>query len=455
MIDLAYPVIFSSLASTLMGLTDTLLMGWVGTTAQGGVGLGSLLTWCCSCFFVGTLTVINTFVAQHVGAGDDRRCGPVAWHGLLLALGFGLLGVPIGLEVHRLVALFGAPPDVAAIASSYTRIRVLALLLAVLESGLTSFMRGIGDTRTPMKVALGTVLLNIPLNLWLVFGGLGVAPLGPDGSALATVIAQGAGVLTLVGLYFRRSLRERYGTGLRGWPRARELRALLAVGLPIGVTWLLEMATWTIFSAVTSTMGKVPLAAHNIVLQVIQLSFMPGIALSVAATTLVGQRLGARDPAAAERQGLAALKLAMLYMSVMGLLFLLAGDLIAAAFNRDPAVITTARGLFAIAAAFQLFDAMGMVSGGILRGAGDTRFPMLVSVGCSWLLFLPLVWLFGVRLGWGVQGSWLGATAYIVVLGVTLLGRVRSGRWKSFSVLQPDPVGAAGPRVRGDAPREV
>jgi MATE family multidrug resistance protein len=433
---LAYPVVFSSLAATLMGLTDMLFMGWVSTEAQGGVGLGAVLSWTCASFFVGTLTVINTFVAQHLGAGHPERCGGLVWQGLAIALGFSVLLEAAAFQVQGLVDLFGAPPPVAAIAGSYTRIRVAGLPLVLLETCITSFLRGIGDTRTPMKVSFATVLLNIPLNAWLIFGGLGVPALGASGAAYATVASQGVGLLVLLGLFLGRDLRQQFHTGPMR-PVVGDLARLLKVGLPIGVGWVLEMATWSIFSAFVSRFGPVPLAAHNIVMQVIHLSFMPGVALSVAATTLVGQHIGARDPAGAVRSGYAALKMGMAYMSFMGLLFLVFGGTVTLAFNRDPAVVSIARRIFVVAAAFQVFDAMGMVCGGILRGAGDTRFPMVAAVAYSWLVFVPCIWLFGAHLGWGVVGSWAGATLYIVALGVTLLLRVISGRWKSYSVVEP------------------
>jgi MATE family multidrug resistance protein len=170
----------------------------------------------------------------------------------------------------------------------------------------------------------------------------------------------------------------------------------------------------------------------------IHLSFMPGVALSVAATTLVGQDIGGGDPQGAARAGYNALKLAIAYMGLMGLTFLVGGGLIATGFNRDPEVVRVARRLFVWAAAFQMFDATGMVSGGILRGAGDTRYPMVASVVCAWLVFVPLIWLLGQRLGWGAEGSWAGATIYIIVVGLVLFARVRSGRWKSYSVTKGD-----------------
>ncbi len=155
----------------------------------------------------------------------------------------------------------------------------------------------------------------------------------------------------------------------------------------------------------------------------------------MAATTLVGQHLGAGQPEMARRSGNAALVLAITFMASMGLLYVAVGGWVVAAFNPDPAVIQVGRQLFFFAAAFQMFDAMNMVCGGILRGAGDTRFPMVAAVGFSWLIFLPLIWLLGLHLDFGVQGAWAGATCYIFGLGLTLLWRVRAGQWMKMRVV--------------------
>jgi len=435
---LAYPVVFTTLASTVMSVVDTLFMGWVSTSSQGAVGLGGIMVWTFASFFIGTLTVINTFVAQYFGEGRERECGVIAWQGLLLAVVFSVVVVGLAPLMPALVGVFAAPADVAQIAVAYAMIRLLGMPLDLVEGNISSFLRGLGDTKTPMYVSLATVVLNVPLNYWLVFGGLGLPAMGARGAAIATVAARGLGVLLLALLVVRPAMRRRFGTGYPGAAKifTRRIVSLLKVGLPIGVGWLLEMATWLVFTGVVSGMGRVSLAAHNIVLQVLHLSFMPGVAISVAATTLVGQRLGARDRPGARRSARASLVVGMGYMTFMGLIFLTLGGLIATAFNRDPAVVTTAQHLFVLAAAFQVFDAMNMVSGGVLRGAGDTRFPMFVAVGFAWFVFMPLVWLLGLHLGYGVEGAWVGATTYITGLGIVLLLRVRAGSWTSYSVTE-------------------
>lgn len=427
---LSYPVVLGMLAQTAMGLVDTLFMGWVSTEAQAGLGLGNMLAWAAACFFVGAITVVNTAVAQRFGAGDERGCGVLAYQGMIFAAGATLLLLGLGMHLlPPLAGALGAPSEVAAIAERYATIRIAGMSLSLFEVALTSFMRGVGDTRTPMKVALGMMALNVPLNYWLIFGGLGVPPLGPEGAAWATALATLAGVVVLVALFARRDWRERFGTGLPARLPWRGIGELVQIGLPIGAHWLLETVGWTAFTMAVARFGAAPMAAHNIVLQVLHLSFMPGLALSVAATTLVGQALGARRIELARRSARLSLAMAIAFMAAMGLAFWLGGGMIASWFSDSGEVRRLAEQLFVVAACFQVFDAAAMVSGGVLRGAALTRFPLVVTVVCTGLFLGPGFWLFGVRYDGGVIGAWGGATAYIIVAGVVMLVAVLRGRW--------------------------
>ncbi|MCC6749205.1 MAG: MATE family efflux transporter [Deltaproteobacteria bacterium] len=432
---LALPVVLSMLAHNLMGITDTFYMGWVGNAAQAALGLGAVLSWTLLSLFIGTLSVINTYVAQLYGAREYARCGGYLWLGLLLAAGFSLLALAVTPAVDGLLRLLGTDPSVTPIAGAYIRIRLFGAPATLAEICFVSFLRGIGDTRTPMLVAIGAVLLNVVLDYWLVFGGLGIPPLGANGAAYATVVAITLQATVLGALTLRSALRRTYGLG---WPRTLDRRALLEllkVGSPIGAGWLQDSLIWTIFTGFVSRSGDAVLAAHNVVVQVVLFSYLPGMALSVAATTLVGQHLGARAPALARRTGVLVLRIATAYMGTMGLIFLCFGSLIARAFNRDPLVVSTAHDLFLFAAGFQLFDAIGVTSSGILRGAGNTRYPMLVSTLSAWAVFFPLLLLLRLRFGWGVYGCWLAALLYIFALGVALYLKVRRLRWDEIGLL--------------------
>ncbi len=194
------------------------------------------------------------------------------------------------------------------------------------------------------------------------------------------------------------------------------------------------MAGWTVFGVFVSTLGDTDLAAHNIVRRLMHLSFLPGAALGVAATTLVGQYIGAGDTKSAERSAKTAILIGMAIMGSAGLLFFLFRVELARLFSHDPAVVEIAANLFIFGAFFQLIDAVGTVSSGAIRGAGDTRWPLVVSLLMSWLFFVPSIFILGKVLGMGIYGAWTGSTIYICILGSLLFWRFRSGKWKSIQI---------------------
>jgi MATE family multidrug resistance protein len=296
------------------------------------------------------------------------------------------------------------------------------------------FLRGVGDTKTPMKVTLFVNALNIGFTYLLVFGKLGLPALGVPGAALGTVLSQGIASGIYLHLLLGKKTSERYATR-KLYPPDRDLfLRWLKVGAPIGLWWTLEMGGFTVFTMFVATLGEVQLAGHQIVRQLMHLSFLPGVALSVAALTLVGQYLGAGDPASAERSAKTSIKIGMLIMGSLSLLFMLLRHPIAYLFNRDPAVQEVAANLFFFLVVFQVLDALGTVASGAIRGAGDTRWPMVVSLLLSWFLFVPSVFLLGRLVGCGVYGAWTGATVYICVLGLTMYGRFKGGKWKKMRI---------------------
>lgn len=432
---LAYPVVVTMASMSMMGVVDTLFMRWVGTAQQGAVGLGAVMSWTLMAFFNGTITAGNTFVAQFYGAGRFRECGRVVWQVYYLALLATLIVMLAVLPlVEPLVTAVGSKPAVAEYATRYMKIRLLGAAFVFNNFCLVGFLRGIGDTRTPMKITLLANALNVLLTYLLVFGRLGLPALGIAGAALGTVLSQALGAATYLWVFLRERSNNSYATRRPRAPDWRLLRRILRVGLPMGLWWVLEMGGFTVFTMFVSTLGKVELAGHQIVRQLVHLSFLPGVALGVAATTLVGQYLGAGDPASAERSARNAIRIALLIMASMGLLFVLLRYPLARLFNKDPRVVTIAARLFLFAAVFQTFDALGTVSSGAVRGAGDTRWPMLASMLMSWLVFVPSVFLLGRAAGLGVYGAWTGATFYISVLGLLLYGRFRGGKWKHMKI---------------------
>lgn len=431
---LAYPAILTMMSQTMMSLTDTWMVGRLGTAELAAVGLAGTLTWSIFSFFNGTISAVNTFTAQYYGAGENRRASVNTWQGLYLCLLFWAALALLGLGSGFFFDLMKPSAQVRQLGTAYARIRLAGGGLFTIYLCLSCFFRGIGNTKTPMKVVVAANLINIVFDYLLIFGKLGFPALGVRGAAIATVFANFVAALSLLLIFLSRRYHDHFFSRQTIGLKWSEMKRLLRVGSPIGVQYFLDMGSFLVFAAMIGRMGDQQLAAHNIALRLLSLSFMPCFGISIAATSLVGQYLGRKDPQRALLSGYTAIKLGLLYSFSVAVLFLFFRHQLIAVFDDSAQVLRYGTSILLLAAAFQLFDAVGITSSGGLRGAGDTRWTMVVGVSYAWLLFVPLALGFGYALGMGVVGAWIGATIYIIIFGLTLFWRFWSKKWMAIKI---------------------
>jgi putative MATE family efflux protein len=277
-------------------------------------------------------------------------------------------------------------------------------------------------------------VVNLVGDFLLIFGYGPFPALGVEGAAWATTLANVVAAAIFLGLAARKPMRERYGAFGQMRPVAGEIVRLFRVGLPIAVHFFLDMGSFLVFSAYIGRMGTEALAVNQIAIQILALSFMPCQGFAIAATTLMGQYIGAGHPALAMKSAYTTLRMGLIYAGFIAALCLAVPEQLVRIFNSDATVIRLGRPVLYWAALFQAFDAVQFISDGALRGAGDTRVPMLIVVGAAWLVFLPLAYVFGTVLDRGVVGAWAGATLYIVVIGVAMFARLKAGRWRRVRI---------------------
>jgi len=431
---LALPVIVATLSQTLMGLVDTFFMGRIGTAEQGAVGIAAVIFITISSLFIGTVHGVATFVAQHHGAEKYARCGRDGWMGLYFCIPAALVLGSISFLSQPIFTVIGLDHSTLPHATDYLFIRLAGVIFPMINFALVNFLRGIGDTRTPMWFTLGANVLNAFLNYALVLGNWGAPRLGATGAALATVIATAVFSLVYIGFFLSGERHRKYGTRSMSLPSKKDVVAFLKIGGPIGGIWTLEMASWSVFMAFVSHLGNAELAATNITFQVLHFSFMGAVSLATAATTLVGQYLGAEDPETAKKTARTTIRWGITYCVTVGSVFLLARHQIVAFFNADRAVVEIGGRLFVYAAVFQFFDGLGISSNGVIRGAGDTRWPMVLMVILAWGVFVPLTYTLTFALDWGIDGAWIAVVVFIAALGIGLYFRQRSGKWLGMRV---------------------
>jgi MATE family multidrug resistance protein len=431
---LAWPVIVSQMSSTLMGVVDTAMVGRLGPTELAAVGFSHIWTWTLFSLFIGTASGVQTFVAQHHGAGDEKSCGAWVWHALgALAPAAALVAALVGATAPLWLAALGPSPELQAKALEFLPGRLLGLVGTTVAFSWASFFRGVGDTRTPMAGAVLANLVNVTLAYGLIFGELGLPQLGVMGSGIAMACGEWTLALFLSAAAARRRVRARYATApIR--PRTAPLRRVLRTGLPIGGQWVLDMSAFAVFTTLVARMGDASMAASQAFIALLSLSFMQASGLSVAAATLVGRYVGAGDPAAAERSFRTALALAGALGAAVALLFVAVPEWLLGWFSEDADVLALGGPLLALGAGFQLLDALGIASAGALRGAGDTRWPFLVQAGLAWFVFLPAAWLLGITYGGGLTGAWAGGVVYVAGLATAFVWRFRAGAWRKIRI---------------------
>jgi MATE family multidrug resistance protein len=209
----------------------------------------------------------------------------------------------------------------------------------------------------------------------------------------------------------------------------------LQIGLPLGLGDFIEIASFSAFFALISRLGTDILAANQIALQYMSISFTFGFAVNMATSSLVAQYLGAKQPDIAEKVGYRASFLAMTGMGLIGLSYLISPTALMGIFSQEPAVIDAGVIILRLVALYQIFDAVGIVLAGALNGAGDTKFTMWSRTLFAWGVFIPLVWILIFPLDAGIWGAWLGALIYLGGLAVIFLVRFRSGHWKTIELM--------------------
>ncbi|MDP8225834.1 MAG: MATE family efflux transporter [Candidatus Lernaella stagnicola] len=426
------PLVVAFLSFSLMSIVDTLIIGRVGTLQQGAVGLGGMLAWMLGTIFTGTMTVINTLVAQDHGAGRYANLRRHVHVGLLFIGPFVALIWLVVPYMPQLIELFGTDPAVAGYADLYISIRLLAMPLLLANFAFSSFLRGLGDMRMQMFVTVAANLINAALSIVLVFGYFGLPRMGVAGLAIGSVLAAMCETAMYMKNYFSRANHDRFQT--RTWlrPTLADIGQFMKIGLPIGLSWFFDILGWTFFTVFASTLSPVDLAAHTIVFQLLHLSFLPTAAVSVVATTLVGQYLGARRLDLAERAARRTLWVGVGYMAFAGMMMILFRRPLIGLFNPDVAVIAVGAKIAIVAGIFQPGDGLWMVISGVLRGGGDTRFPMIAILLSSLCVFVPAVYLLGSH--YGILGAWLGALVHVFFFAVVISLRYRQGRWKKALV---------------------
>ena len=423
MLRLALPVVVVHLGVMAMGVVDTIMVGHVSASALASVALGNVYFFSVAVFGMGALMALDPVIAQAEGAGDRPAVARGIQRGMGIAM---LLTIPSSLLLlpgEGALSLLGQPETIIPVASGYARICILGVLPFFAFVVLRQSLQAMGHLAPIVMSILGTNLANAALNWVLVFGNLGFPAMGPIGSAWATAVSRWLLVVVLLALAWRRLRPSLWPVRSEIW-RIRPLVRMLRLGAPIGAQYQLEYSAFAVIALLMGWLGPRELAAHQVALNLAALTFMVPLGVSAAAAVRVGQAVGRADPAAAQRSAGAAVLYGAGFMSLSAVIFLLLPGPLARIFTGEAPVLAVAVTLIPIAGFFQVFDGLQVVAGGILRGLGDTRWPMVISVLGFWLIGLPVSLFLGFRTDLGAAGLWWGFVAGLGAVALFLLVRV-------------------------------
>ena len=428
---LAFPSILGNVAFSAVALAQTKFVSVLGPEALAAVGVGQRVFFAMQAVLIAVSAGTTALVARAWGAGDANEASRVTMASLALAGLFALVAMVVGVTAARPVAgLFGLDPVTLDLAASNIRMFSWFNLAFAVNFMLSAALRAAGDAWSPLWIGIGVNLLNLPLLYALIFGHYGFPALGVAGVAAAAGLSFSVGGAVLLILWLNQRFRVRH-VGSGWWRRAR-LRRLLDIGYPAAAEQVAFQVGFFIFLMLIGNFyGTEAFAAYNVGGNLLMVCITVGFGFSIASSTLVGQHLGAGDHPGAARSGWRACALAILTMGGLGLLVVLfAGELAAYFIGNEPLTTRHTITLIHVLGAMMPLLAVEFALGGALRGAGDTRFPLiatlcgLVGVRCGLAalftyLELPVVWVYS-----AMVGDYLLKT-------VMLVARFRRGRWRN------------------------
>ncbi len=422
MLRLALPVVVAELGWVSMSIVDTMMVGRLGPEAIGAVSVGNSLFIAAAIFGIGLLLGLDTFISRAFGADNHSECRRWLAHGVLLSL---FLTPPLtGAVLLPILFLdeWGTRPEVLALAIPYLKTLAFGVLPLLLYASFRRYLQALSRVAVVMFALITANLVNAAANWVLIFGNLGFPPLGVEGAGWATFISRSYMALVLFAfiLYAERHRIQAFIKEFTHFEKQR-LKDLLSLGFPAAIQLTLEIGVFAMATALVSRLDPLSLAAHQVALATASFTFMVPLGVSAAAAVRVGQAMGRGRPDQAANSGWMALIVGSVFTTFAALMFLIFPVQILRLYTPETAVISVGVPLLAIAAFFQVFDGLQVISTGALRGTGETRTAMKASLVCHWLLGLPIGYFLCFTLDWGVFGIWIGLSTGLTVVGIWLV----------------------------------
>ncbi|MCH9695276.1 MAG: MATE family efflux transporter [Gammaproteobacteria bacterium] len=423
----------------VMIFTDRYFMSQIDPVHMAAALGGGVASFFSFCFFVGLLSYANAMAAQYMGAGEPHKCPKVVTQGMIMTL----MSTPFLTLITFLVASIfdGMGHDAAQVEleRTYYLILMSGVLVSLAKVCLSSYFAGIGRTHVVMICDVIGMVINIPLSYVMVFGKLGFPVLGIAGAGISTVAASVVALLLYAAFYFAREHRESFSVLGSFSVDIKILRRFWRLGFPSGLELFLNVAAFNLFLLMFQSYGVAEGAAAAVVFNWDILSFVPMIGLSVGIISMIGRFVGARDMARVDEVMTAAFAVALTYGALLALIYSTFRYPLVEVFAPPSGDFSDIRELSAFMmiglSSYVIADAIILVSGGILRGAGDTRWLMVASVSLHWAMLVAQFFIIQV-FEFSPRVSWLAFVALVLAIALVYALRLRQGRWRDPDVLE-------------------
>jgi len=438
----AFPLILSTASWSVLQFIDRVFLTWYSPEAVAASMPAGILNFTLVSLFLGTASYSGTFVAQYYGAEKFHKIGATLWHGIYIALIGGLIIFFVGFMSEPIFRIIGHGPEVEKLESEYFKILCFGSIGPIASSVFAGFYTGRGQNKPVMWVNFIALVINTFLTYVLIFGKLGFPELGIRGAAITTVISGAIPILIYGFFIFGPKHNAKYKTRLSFKFNNELFGRMLKFGLPSGVHFFIEIAGFTAFLLILGRIGMIELAATNIAFNINSIAFMPMIGIGIAISMLVGQNIGRDRTDIAERFIWQGFHICFIYMGAIALTYFFLPGIYIYPFevNADPMEFIAIKEftivLLKFVAVYSIFDTLNMVFASAIKGAGDTKFVMIIGLFLSAFILVIPAYIALVVMQGGLYTAWLIASIYISVLGLSYLLRFLTGKWKSMKVIE-------------------
>jgi len=444
MLKLAAPMVVTNISFTVMQFVDRFMVSRLGIEALAAILPAGIISFVPVSFAIGVMTSVNTFVSQSLGRGQKRDCANYCWQAIYMGLAYLLVVVVIMWPAAPWIfRTLGHEPAVVNLEVIYLRIMLYAQFLAVFVWASSQFFMGVHRPIIIMYAAVASQVVNIAANYVLIFGKFGFPAMGIAGAGWGTFIGIAVGAGIRMAMFLSGDINSNFKSRRAMNINLPKIIDLLKVGFPAGFGFMVNMAAWgIILFGLVGRFGKEALAATSAVFACMNVSFMPIVGLGTALTAAVGKSIGKGRKDVAIKQTSVCLRVALVYMGLVGLCFFMFRNDLMAFWSPDDKVIAIGVNIFIFAAIFQVFDAMLLTYYDALRGAGDTLWLAIVEAlgaavimglgGFCMLKFFPQL---------GALGPWIAATVKIITVALANRWRFKSNRWMRIDLFKRRPLG--------------